>query len=141
MPTSRDPQERWDFWTAKDNGTLYMTADQLRDRVATLEAENKRLTALVDEALASNDGLRAEFLQAVIEKAQAEAQLAQPVPNAGGQWEPLSEGEHKFPDEKILVNGDYMAIWIGGEPEWEWCHLSPNIRLCRLTGEGTQVDE
>lgn len=23
MPTSRDPYERWDFWTAKDNGTLY----------------------------------------------------------------------------------------------------------------------
>jgi hypothetical protein len=82
MPTSRDPQERWDFWTAKDNGTLYMTADQLRDRVATLEAENKRLTALVDEALASNDGLRAEFLQAVIEKEQALAALVDEVRDA-----------------------------------------------------------
>lgn len=39
MPTSRNPHERMDFWNAKDNGTLYMTHEQLCNKVADLIAE------------------------------------------------------------------------------------------------------
>jgi hypothetical protein len=86
----------------------YEVRDDMQARIAELEAELEivsqdamfqnnevtRLAALVDEALASNDGLRAEFLQAVAEKEQALAALV----DEATQWEdvPVSHLINEF---------------------------------------------
>jgi hypothetical protein len=71
--------------------------------------------------------------------AELEAQLAQPVPSAGGQWTPLEDGEFNLDGNGISIedNGKTLIIFddIIGDAVAE---LPDNIRLCRLTGDAPQ---